>query len=153
MSSENFYIKLRRRIRNWENSEKGKNQKYLEYILAIPDIFYVILKMELDPRIPVDTKLKLGGLIAYWIWPIDIIPDVIFGVFGYMDDLAISAMALNSLLNKHSEIVEEYWSQVSEKDLLISLKNIIDGVDALIGKGLWNKIKKAYNTKYKTAES
>ena len=103
MNAENFYTKLRKRIKNWENTEKGQKHKYVEYFLAIPDIFYVVFKLEFDPRIPIETKLKLGGVLFYWFMPIDIIPEAIFGLFGYLDDLALSVLVLSGLMNSHGD--------------------------------------------------
>jgi len=148
MNAENFYTKLRKRIKNWENSEKGQKHKYVEYFLAIPDIFYVVFKLEFDPRIPIETKLKLGGVLFYWFMPIDIIPEAIFGLFGYLDDLALSVLVLSGLMNTHGEVVEEYWTTVSDKDILITFQNIIEGLNNIIGRGLLERIKKMYNAKF-----
>jgi len=148
MVNENFYTKLRKRVKDWENSEKGQKHKYVEYFLAIPDLFYVVFKLEFDPRIPIETKLKLGGVLFYWFMPIDIIPEAIFGLFGYLDDMALSVMVLSGLMEKHGEVVEEYWYTVSDKDILETFRNIIEGLNNLIGQGLWNKVKKMYRTKF-----
>jgi len=60
-----------------------------------------------DPRTPVLAKVLLGAAVAYFVYPIDLIPDFIPGL-GQIDDLAIVyglvKMALR-LIPK--EVVEE----------------------------------------------
>lgn len=143
-----FYQQLRKRIQGWEKSEDGKSHQYMEYILAVPDFFYVIWQLAFDDRIPKDVKIKLGGLIAYWILPFDIIPDMIFGPLGFLDDLALTAALLNSIMEDHSDIVEEHWSKVSEKNILETIQNIIADLDNAIGSGLWNRAKTAYDNRF-----
>lgn len=142
MSKESdFYQKLRKQIQKWEVSEEGKSHQYVEYILVIPDFFYVIWRLFLDDRIPKDIKIKLGGLIAYWILPIDIIPDFILGPVGYLDDLALTAVLLNKIMDQHGDIVEEHWKRVNDENILDVIRNVFADMDAWIGKGLWNRIK------------
>lgn len=137
-----FYQHLRKRVQDWEKSDDSRSHKYIEYILAIPDFFYVIWQLVKDNRIPNDIKIKLGGLVIYWIFPIDLIPDFILGPFGFLDDLALTAVLLNKIVKDHGDIVEEHWQKVSDKDILILIEGILADVDKWIGTGMWRRVKK-----------
>ena len=50
-----------------------------------------------DPRTPWYAKLLAGGIIAYALSPIDLIPDPI-PVLGYLDDLVLLPVAILLLL-------------------------------------------------------
>ncbi len=55
-------------------------------------------------------KLNLVTAIAYFISPIDILPEAILGPIGYLDDLGIAAYVLNDLLNTvDPKIVRRNW--------------------------------------------
>lgn len=41
-----------------------------------------------DPRTPTRVKAILLGAVAYFVLPIDIVPDFVFGL-GYTDDLGV----------------------------------------------------------------
>lgn len=50
----------------------------------------------LDPATPRHVKAILLGALAYFIMPVDMVPDFLVG-FGYTDDAAVLATALRSL--------------------------------------------------------
>ena len=84
-----FYEKLRAKAKAWTNAKTGKaGGKLGEYLFLLPDFFILVCRMAVDKRVPTLTKLKLGGVIAYVMMPLDIIPDFI-PVLGYLDDLLI----------------------------------------------------------------
>lgn len=46
-----------------------------------------------DPRVPLAAKLVAGGVAAYALSPVDLIPDII-PVLGYLDDLVIVPLGI-----------------------------------------------------------
>jgi uncharacterized membrane protein YkvA (DUF1232 family) len=46
-----------------------------------------------DPATPLRVRVTLYGALAYFILPIDALPDFLFGI-GFTDDLAVLALAL-----------------------------------------------------------
>ncbi len=49
-----------------------------------------------DPKTPIAAKLTIAGALAYWILPVDMIPDILPAV-GFTDDLSTIAAALASI--------------------------------------------------------
>lgn len=136
-----FYEKLRSRIVNWLDTETGKENKWAEYLLLVPDFFYLLIKLASDEDVPKNEKAKLILAIAYFISPIDLLPEAFLGPLGFLDDLALSAYVLNSIINKVSpEIVEKYW--VGDGEVLLLIKGVLAKADEMIGSGLWEKIKR-----------
>ncbi len=136
----NFYEQLRERIHTWLR-EKGVENKHAEYILMVPDFFYLLVRLMQDERVPVVEKVKLGAVIAYFIMPFDLIPEVLFGPVGFADDLALSAFVINGLLlNIDPVIILENWP--GEGNVLELVKDIIARADELVGSGLVKKLKK-----------
>jgi uncharacterized membrane protein YkvA (DUF1232 family) len=50
----------------------------------------------LDPKTPLQAKAVLMGALAYFVLPIDVIPDFIAG-FGFTDDAAVLYAAIRSV--------------------------------------------------------
>jgi uncharacterized membrane protein YkvA (DUF1232 family) len=137
---EKFYLKLRKNISKWLEKKSKLGHKWKEYILIVPDIFYLLVKLVQDKDVPQGKKVKLISAIAYFISPIDVLPEAILGPIGYLDDIAVAAYVLNDIINTiDPQIIRRNW--VGEQDILYLVKNILANVDGMIGKGIWDKLK------------
>lgn len=142
--NEDFYQKFRENIRQWINSEDGRVNKFADIILLGPDIFHLLCRLSLDETVPAKHKVKLGAAIAYFISPLDLIPEGLVGPIGYVDDIAVAAYVLNDLINDTDpEIVQKYW--VGNTDILTVIKKILDAANAMVGAGLWNKLRSRFS--------
>ncbi|MGE5430702.1 MAG: YkvA family protein [Syntrophomonadaceae bacterium] len=140
---KDFYLKLRSGIKDWFDNKAGRNQKWSEFILLAPDIFYLLYKVARDPGVPMMNKLKIGAAIAYFISPIDLIPEAFLGPIGYLDDITVAAFALNQLISDvNPEIVRKHWA--GDKDILMLLKTITVNANLMLGKGIFRKVKKLF---------
>lgn len=59
----------------------------------IPDVARMTRSLLADRMTPASTKVALGGLLAYLVSPIDLVPDFIPGV-GQLDDVVVAALVL-----------------------------------------------------------
>jgi len=69
------------------------------------DDFKLLYDMMMDPDYTLETKTKLAiaGTLAYVIFPIDVIPDLL-PIIGWMDDVFILGFTINSI----SDEIERY---------------------------------------------
>lgn len=135
-----FYQLLRNRIQTWVQTGKGSKYRWADYILAVPDLFHLLVKLTLDPAIPSAYKARLGLGLAYFISPIDLIPEALLGPIGYLDDLAVAAYILHSIINETDpELVRKHWA--GERDVLELVQQIIGSADDMIGSRVIDKIK------------
>jgi uncharacterized membrane protein YkvA (DUF1232 family) len=139
---EDFYQALRARITDWLAS-KGKGFKHAQLLLLAPDLFHLLARLMLDPRIPPGEKAGLGAALAYFLSPIDLLPEALLGPAGYIDDVALAAYALSRLINAgHGAVAKELWA--GDDDLLASLQRILEVADQAIGSGMWERLKKSW---------
>lgn len=140
---EKYYLKLRKNIADWLEKKTNVNHRFREYIMLVPDMFYLLAKLVQDTEVPQGKKVKLISAIAYFISPIDFLPEAFLGPVGYMDDLAIAAYVLNDMLNTVDlQIIRRHWA--GDTDILIIVKNILINADNLMGKGIWDKLKRKF---------
>jgi uncharacterized membrane protein YkvA (DUF1232 family) len=136
-----YYRSLRKKIKNWIESKEGKENQWSEYILWAPDLFHLLVKLSLDKNVPSSQKAKLAAAIAYFISPLDVIPEMILGPVGYVDDIALAAYVLNSVINKTDPlIIQKHWA--GEADVLEVIKKILTAADRMVGQGLWQKVRR-----------
>lgn len=135
-----FYQQLRDKITNWLQSDAGKNHKWAQYLMLVPDMFHLLCKLVVDPEVSPADKAKIGGVIVYFISPIDLIPEGFTGSIGYLDDLALTAYALNCIINNtNPQVVSKHWA--GQDDILAVVQNIIASADQMLGSGVWDNLK------------
>jgi uncharacterized membrane protein YkvA (DUF1232 family) len=135
-----YYHELRKKFKSWIQTDEGKDHKWSEYLLAAPDLFHLLCKLSIDKDVPVKEKAKLAGVIAYFVSPIDLVPEAIVGPIGYIDDIALAAYVLNQIVNNtEPEIIKRHWA--GEGDVLELIQRILGKADEMIGSGLWAKLK------------
>ena len=137
--NDGFYQKLRKRIHIWL-LEKGKSHKYADYLLLAPDLFHLLSKLVLDPRVRPTEKASLAVAIAYFISPLDLLPEAVLGPVGFLDDVALAAFVLNRIIKSgHGKIAASHWAGTEE--LLIVTNRVLAMADSALGSGLWNRLK------------
>ncbi|GAK86372.1 hypothetical protein JCM19238_3962 [Vibrio ponticus] len=70
-----------------------------------------------DSNTSVRHKAVLGGALAYFVLPTDMVPDVMAGV-GFTDDMAALTLAANSvgsaITDEHEAQARDKWSSMKE---------------------------------------
>jgi uncharacterized membrane protein YkvA (DUF1232 family) len=138
-----FYKKIRKDVKVWANDNLDKENKWVDYVLAAPDLFHLLCKLTTDSEIPKNKKIKLVAGIAYFISPIDLLPEMFLGPVGYLDDVAVAAYILNDLINEvDAQIVRKHWA--GEQDVLALIKTILANASEMIGSKMWQRIKNRF---------
>jgi len=138
-----FYQMLRAEIRTWLKSEVGSMSQWGEYLMFAPDLFHLLCKLSLDPDVPIVEKVKLTAAIAYFISPIDLIPGFGFGPLGYVDDIALAAYVLNSIIKSAGPaIVRRHWA--GEGDVLEVTTTILEFANRTLGGGFLKRIEQIF---------
>ena len=132
MANDEFYRTLREKV-------AGYSGAYADYVLLVPDLFLLVARLMLDPRIEGRHKVYMGAALAYVISPIDLLTERRFGPIGYLDDLVVIVAALNVLVNEADrQVVLEHWS--GKEDLLGTIQKVLAQADQLVGAGRLEKI-------------
>lgn len=138
-----FYQSLRGEIRDWLKSENGSSNQWAEYLMFAPDLFHLLCKLSIDPDVPIAEKVKLGAAIAYFVSPIDLIPAFVLGPVGYVDDIALAAYVLNSLIKSSGPaIVRKHWA--GEGDILEVTQAILEFTNRMLGGGFLKRLEQMF---------
>lgn len=137
---DDFYRKLRKRMREWREGS-GKEHKWAEYLMFAPDLFYTLGKLMIDPDVPARNKAEVVGTIAYFVLPVDLVPEAVVGPIGYIDDVILVAYVLNGIINvTREEVVERNWP--GDENVLSVIKRIIGAASDILGVGLLQRLLK-----------
>jgi uncharacterized membrane protein YkvA (DUF1232 family) len=80
-----------------------------EALRILPDLLRLLRRLAADRDLPRGVRVRLGLLMAYLAFPIDLIPDFI-PVLGYADDAIIVAAVLRSVVRRAGiDAVRGHW--------------------------------------------
>lgn len=131
-----FYLKLRAGIKSYIDAHP--KAAIAGYLLYLPDFFYMLVKLASDPDVPRGSKVQIVAALAYFISPIDIIPDALPGI-GWLDDLYVALIVTDNLLNSVDvSLVERYWP--AQDDIIHLVKDLMDRLNDKIGMGAIKRI-------------
>jgi len=105
---QRLYDQIRERL---VDSTSNSASRFGDVLLFLPDLTILLLRLLRDERVPLlDKGLAVAG-IAYVISPIDVLPALVMGPIGLLDDLFIVAACLSRLVNHvHPDVVRSHWS-------------------------------------------
>jgi uncharacterized membrane protein YkvA (DUF1232 family) len=139
--AERFYDRMRERIRAYLEKKGTVAGKTGEYLLLAPDVFVLLWRLVSDPRVNSKSKVALGGGVAYFLFPLDMMPEAFFGPIGFIDDLVFAVLLLKKVLvDTDVAIVREHWS--GKDDLLTMIEKVLSSAEQLVGSELLSRFRK-----------
>ncbi len=89
----------------------GDNSGVRDVLLLLPDLVVLLVRLMRDPRVPAGAKLIALAGVSYVFSPLDLLPEIVLGPFGLVDDVLVVGAALSRLLNYvHPDVVRSHWS-------------------------------------------
>lgn len=136
-----FYDRMREGIRRYLEAKGSMAGTTGEYLLLAPDVFVLLWRLINDSRVNAKNKVMLGSGLAYYLFPLDIMPEGFLGPIGYIDDLVFGVYLLNKLLTDTDvAILREHWS--GRDDVLETIRKVLNAADNLVGSEILGKLKK-----------
>jgi len=109
----------------------GLGSSLRDLLLLLPDMTVLLFRLARDHRVPVGSKIIAGLAVAYVVSPIDLVPEILLGPIGLIDDLLLVGAALSRLLESvHPDIVRQHWS--GRGDALEAIGRITEWTDAQV---------------------
>lgn len=88
----------------------GASSGLRDALLLLPDLTVLLARLLRDPRVPPGCKLVAAVGVGYALSPIDLLPSVLLGPIGLVDDLLVVTAALSRLVNHvHPDVVRAAW--------------------------------------------
>jgi uncharacterized membrane protein YkvA (DUF1232 family) len=115
-----LYDRLRARL---SEAESGSSSTIRDLLLVLPDLTILLLRLLRDRHVPLLQKgIAIGG-VAYVLSPLDLLPALVMGPVGLLDDLFVVAACLSRLLNHvHPDVVRGHWP--GKGDALDVIQNV-----------------------------
>jgi uncharacterized membrane protein YkvA (DUF1232 family) len=103
-----FYERIRNSVSALENPGIAG---FFDVVFLLPDLTVLLARLMRDPRVPLGHKLIAAAGVGYVISPLDLMPTILLGPIGLVDDLVVVSAALSRMLNHvHPDIVRSHWA-------------------------------------------
>lgn len=138
-----FYDRLRERIHEYVEEKGGSlGPATADALLLVPDVFVFLVRLVLDPAVPKRQRALIGSAIAYFILPVDLLPEGIIGPAGYVEDLVLAITILSQAFGSDLEPwAEKYWS--GSQSLRKVMRDVLQTAHGLLGADLHAKLRGA----------
>ena len=85
-----------------------------EALRVLPDTVRLLRRIAGDRTLPRGVRVRLWFLLAYLVFPLDVVPDFL-PVIGYADDVVIAGAALRSVVRRAGpSAVRRHWPGTEE---------------------------------------
>jgi uncharacterized membrane protein YkvA (DUF1232 family) len=137
-----FYDRLRARILETVERLGGKlPEDVLIALLLVPDIFILLVRLVFDKEVPGRARLMIGGALAYFISPFDLLPEAILGPIGYLDDLVVGVAVISQVFTGDLEpYARKHWT--GRQDLHVVLHDINSAARSLLGATIHDRLQR-----------
>lgn len=123
-----FYDRVRQQLRGLP----GLGSSGLgDVLLLLPDLTVLLARLMRDARVPLGYKLIAAAGVGYVLSPLDLLPSLMLGPLGFVDDLIVVSAALSRMLNRvHPDIVRSHWP--GQGDALEAIQRASNWSEALL---------------------
>ncbi len=136
-----FYTGLRRRMERSLLEKRGLEPTTVELLLLAPDLFVLLTRLSMDPRVPAASRGLIGAALVYFVSPFDVVPEALLGAGGFIDDIVLAAAVLSHALSADlEEVAEEHWS--GRQSLRRLLSRILGSAHQVLGAGRLGALRK-----------
>lgn len=143
MLETGIYPKLRAKVMRQLDRLPALEHPWADVLMAGPDLIYLLSKLVTDKRVPLKQKAKLAAALGYFLSPIEILPEIILGPIGLIDDIAFAAFALHSVINEiDPQIVRDHW--MGKEEALDVIQRVLNRVTSALGSGVWGKVSRRF---------
>jgi uncharacterized membrane protein YkvA (DUF1232 family) len=122
-----LYDRMRSRV---VRRSARRRSGFRDMLLLLPDLTVLLSRLMRDERVPLTGKIVAMFGVGYVLSPIDLLPSLLLGPIGLVDDLIVVTAALSRVLNHvHPDVVRAHWS--GQGDALEAIQGVTQWSESL----------------------
>ena len=108
-----FIDYMKEELKNVQDSGKDFDRELLNF----PDLIQLLCNALEDDTVDRQARIMINAALGYLLVPNDLVPEEVYGIFGYMDDLYLTCIVVTYLREKYPELTDSIWRKMSDEDL------------------------------------
>ena len=135
-----FYQRLRARVTEWLATRDGAAHRWADVLFLAPDLFHLLCRLAADGDVPLLVRGRLLAAVTYFVSPLDLVPEALLGPAGYVDDVALAAWVLQSVVSAAGPaVLRKHWA--GDGDVLIALHRVLGMAESMVGRRGWARLR------------
>lgn len=103
------------------NNLDAYDGEYASFIDCGPNLFKLMCLLLEQDEITKENRLELSAAIAYYVVPMDVIPEQLYGPYGFIDDIYLATHVLKRIATKHGyDYLQTIWAIDSSIEFIIN---------------------------------
>ncbi|MBI5153783.1 DUF1232 domain-containing protein [Candidatus Poribacteria bacterium] len=128
---------LKKRISEWLESPDSRDDPFADVLAQGPELFRLLCRLAVEKDLAAEDRARMGAAMAYFVIPMDIVPEAVTGPIGYLDDIAVAAEALSRIPPAMLRIHWQGGGDPVEATAAIRAR----AAEMLGGEEIWGKLK------------
>ena len=95
---------------NYLKTRIAEEPEAFKCITYLPEIFKTLAAILESETIVQEDRVRINAAVAYIVVPTDVIPEEVYGSWGYFDDLFIGSLILSEMHEKYPQEVKNAWA-------------------------------------------
>ncbi len=121
-SEQRFYEQVRGYL---TTPVPGAAPGLIDLLLLLPDLAVLLFRLARDARVAFSSKWIAVLAVGYVLSPFELLPEIVLGPIGLIDDLIVVGIALSRMLNHvHPDVVRSHWA--GQGDALAAIQRVTD---------------------------
>jgi len=89
---------------------KDSGKDFDKELLYFPDMVKLLCDLLENDVVDRESRVLINVALGYLLVPNDVVPEEIYGYFGYMDDMYVSCIVLASLKQRYTDLILRSWN-------------------------------------------
>jgi uncharacterized membrane protein YkvA (DUF1232 family) len=100
---------------------KDSGKDFDRELLHFPDLVKLLCDLLDQDAIDRESRVLINVALGYLLVPNDVVPEEIYGAYGYMDDMYVSCVVLASLKQRYPDLLSRIWDGTDPFDKVLDL--------------------------------
>jgi uncharacterized membrane protein YkvA (DUF1232 family) len=98
---------------------KDSNDEIDSDLLYFPDLIQLLCDMLDSDVIDKDSRILINAALGYLVVPNDLVPEDVYGPYGYMDDMYVACVVLKKLKDYYYDTISRLWDDNETFDSIL----------------------------------
>jgi uncharacterized membrane protein YkvA (DUF1232 family) len=106
MPEKSYIDEIRMKFQDLQDSHEDIDKE----LLYFPELIQLLCDMLDNDIVDKDSRILINAALGYLVVPNDIVPEDVYGPYGYMDDMYVACIVLGKLRDNYPDLINRLWS-------------------------------------------